>query len=132
MNQAEIGHDDVGENSNDGQVATSATSNINDIRNQLYVLPTTTGSGKIVDGERLEDGLGAGRNRQQARAYDWSDLYACSVQHATIMNSPVQWQIRYGASLVELTQEFVGKFSFNPPTPAQLVSNRYECATQAQ
>lgn len=69
MNQAEIGHDDVGENSNDGQVATSATSNINDIRNRLYVLPTTTGSGKIVDGERLEDGLGAGRNRQQPYSY---------------------------------------------------------------
>jgi hypothetical protein len=46
MNQAEIGQSYVGGNSNYGQVLASANSSIGSIRNQLYVLPDTTGSGK--------------------------------------------------------------------------------------
>jgi hypothetical protein len=49
MNQAEIGQAYVGDNSNYGQVAAYSNSNINDIRSQLYVLPTTTGSGKSTE-----------------------------------------------------------------------------------
>ncbi len=46
MNQAEIGQAYVGGNSNYGQVLAAPNSNIDSIRNQLYILPTTTGSGK--------------------------------------------------------------------------------------
>lgn len=46
MNQAEIGQAYVGDYSNYGQVVASTTSDVSSIQNQLYVLPTTTGSGK--------------------------------------------------------------------------------------
>ncbi len=66
MNQAEIGQAYVGDYSNYGQVAASTSSNVQDIRNQLYVLPTTTGTGKslTVPGWQMGSVLGTiGSNR---------------------------------------------------------------------
>lgn len=66
MNQAEIGQAYVGETSNYGQVAASTSSNIDDVRSELYELPTTTGTGKslTVNGWQMGSVLGTiGSNR---------------------------------------------------------------------
>ncbi len=66
MNQAEIGQAYVGDYSNYGQVAASTSSNVDDVRSELYELPTTTGTGKslTVNGWQMGSVLGTiGSNR---------------------------------------------------------------------